>query len=132
MKPGSGSIRILFANMSGTIQHVSAGRLNVLAVTSHKRSSLMPEVPTVAESGLEGYEATTWFGILAPAGTPREVVAKLNAEIGAILASPDLIEHLRADGAEATGGSPGQFKAFLRAEIDRWAPVVKAAGAKAD
>jgi len=127
-----GQVNVMFANMPIVLQHVKSGKLTALAVASEKRTSLMPELPTIAESGLEGFQATTWFGVLAPAGTPPAIIKLLNAEIGKALAAPDLQEHLRADGAEPTGGSPEQFRAFLRAEIDRWAPVVKSSGAKAD
>jgi tripartite-type tricarboxylate transporter receptor subunit TctC len=123
---------VMFANMPGTLQHVKAGRLRAIAVTADKRSSVMPELPTLAESGLEGYQATTWFGVLAPAGTPKPIIARLNAELAKAVNSPEVLEFLRAEGAEPIGGTPDQFRTFLRAEVERWAPVVKAAGAKAD
>jgi len=127
-----GQVQVMFANMPGTLQHVKTGRLRVLAVTSEKRSALLPETPTVAEAALPGYKAATWFGILAPAGTPPDVVAKLNRELAKALASPDLTEHLRMEGAEPTGGTPEQFRAFLKEDIERWAAVVRASGAKAN
>lgn len=127
-----GQVQLMFANMPGTLQHVKAGRLKVLAVTSPKRSPLLPDVPTIAETGLTGYQASTWFGVFAPAGTPREVVAKLNAEFNKALSSPELTEHLRLEGAEAVGGTPEEFRTFVRGEIERWAPVVKSAGVKAN
>ena len=89
-------------------------------------------MPTIAESGLPGYQASTWFGVFAPAGTPREVVAKLNAEFNKALSSPELTEHLRLEGAEAIGGTPEELRTFVRGEIERWAPVVKSAGVKAN
>jgi tripartite-type tricarboxylate transporter receptor subunit TctC len=125
-----GQVQVMFANMPGTLQHVRTGRLKVLAVTSGKRSPLLPEVPTVAESGIDGYEASTWFGILAPAGTPREVIARLNAEIAKVLEAPEMVQHLSNEGAQVTGGTPEWFRQNLKADIERWAPVVKASGAK--
>jgi tripartite-type tricarboxylate transporter receptor subunit TctC len=125
-----GQVQTMFANMPGTLQHVKAGRLRVLAVTGDKRSSALPEVPTIAESGLPGFRAATWFGVLAPAGTPKEIVARLNAELAKALASPELIDHLRTEGADVVGGSPEQFGAFLKSEVERWGPVVRAAGIK--
>ena len=127
-----GQVQIMFANMPGTLQHVKAGRLNVLAVTSAKRSALLPDVPTVAETGIEGYAASTWFGVFAPAGTPKDIVAKLNAELNKALHAPELAEILRNEGAEAIGGTPDEFRTFFRGEVARWAPVVKAAGVKAN
>ena len=127
-----GQVQMMFANMPGTLQHVKADRLRVLAVTSPRRSPLLPDVPTIAETGLAGYQASTWFGVFAPAGTPKDIVAKLNAEFNKALSAPELTEHLRLEGAEAIGGTPEEFRAFVRGEIDRWAPVVKAAGVKAN
>jgi tripartite-type tricarboxylate transporter receptor subunit TctC len=127
-----GQVQVMFANMPGTLQHVKADRLRVLGVTTAKRSPLLPDVPTIAESGVEGYAAQTWFGVFAPAGTPKDIVAKLNAEINKALRAPELMEHLRLEGADAIGGTPEEFRAFVRGEIERWAPVVKAAGVKAN
>lgn len=125
-----GQTQVMFANIPGTLQQVKAGKLRVLAVTNDKRSTAVPDVPTISESGLSGYRAATWFGVLAPAGTPREVVAKLNAEFAKALAAPDLVEHLRSDGSDVVGGSPEQFRAFLKSEVERWGPIVRAAGIK--
>jgi tripartite-type tricarboxylate transporter receptor subunit TctC len=127
-----GQVQIMFANMPGTLQHVRTGRLRVLAVTSEKRSPLLPDVPTIAEAALPGYKAATWFGVLAPAGTPKEIVARLNAEFARALETRELIDHLGSEGAQATGGSPEWFREFLKADIERWATVVKASGAKAN
>ncbi|HET7731751.1 MAG TPA: tripartite tricarboxylate transporter substrate-binding protein, partial [Usitatibacter sp.] len=102
----------------------------VLAVTGDKRSAALPDVPTIAESGLPGYRAATWFGVLAPAGTPKEIVAKLNGEFAKALAAPELVEHLRLEGADVVGGTPEQFGEFLKSEVERWGPVVRAAGIK--
>ena len=126
----AGQVQVMFANMPGTLQQVKAGKLRVLAATGDKRPSSLPEVPTIAEAGLPGYQAATWFGVLAPAGTPRDVVTKLNAEFAKALAAPDLVEHLRSDGADVVGGSPEQFRGFLKSEVERWGPVIKGAGIK--
>ena len=127
-----GQVQVMFANMPGTLQHVKTGRLKVLAVTSSQRSVVLPEIPTIAESGLPGYQAATFFGVFAPAGTPAPIIAKLNAEFAKVLSTPEILDHLRSEGAEPVGGTPEQFRAFVRGEIERWAPVVKSAGAKAD
>jgi tripartite-type tricarboxylate transporter receptor subunit TctC len=125
-----GQVHMMFANMPGTIQHVRAGKIKVIAVTGQKRSEVLPDVPTIAEGGLQGYQATGWFGVMAPAGTPKEVLNKLNAAFNSALSAPELVEILRNEGAEVVGGSPEQFRSFMREEIDRWAGVVKAANVK--
>ena len=125
-----GRVQMMFANMPGTIQHVKAGKIKVIAVTGDKRSPVLPEVPTIAEAGIPGYQATGWFGVMAPAGTPKEAIAKLNAAFNSALSAPELAEILRNEGAEVVGGTPEQFRAFMAGEIDRWAAVVRSAGAK--
>jgi tripartite-type tricarboxylate transporter receptor subunit TctC len=127
-----GRVQMMFANMPGTIQHVMAGKIKVIAVTGEKRSAVLPDVPTIAEAGIPGYSATGWFGVMAPAGTPKEAIAKLNAAFNSALSAPELAEILRNEGAETVGGTPEQFRAFMNAEIARWAEVVKSAGAKAN
>jgi tripartite-type tricarboxylate transporter receptor subunit TctC len=127
-----GQVQVMFANMPGTLQHVKAGRLRVLAVTTEQRSALLPDVPTIAESGLPGYKAATWFGVFAPAGTPRSIVARLNAEFEKALASEAVVELMKSEGAQPMGGPPERLRDFLRGEIDLWTPVVRASGAKAD
>ena len=127
-----GQVQVMFANMPGTIQHVKSGRLHLLAVTGEKRSTSLPDVPTIAEAGLPGYRSGSWFGVIAPAGTPKNVIAKLNAEIVRALAAPEIAEHLRAEGAEAGTLTAEQFGAFFKADIERWAPLVRASGAKVD
>ncbi len=119
-----GQVSLMFPNMPGTIQHVQAGRLRALAVNSAKRSPLLPNVPTVAET-VPGFEAGTWFGVLAPASTPAAIVARLNGEIVKTLATPDFAERLKAEGAIAVGGSPEQFGAFIRSEIEKWGRIVR-------
>jgi tripartite-type tricarboxylate transporter receptor subunit TctC len=125
-----GRVQMMFANMPGTIQHVKAGKIKVIAVTGTKRSEVLPDVPTISEAGIPGYSATGWFGVMAPAGTPKEAIAKLNAAFNKALSAPELAEILRNEGAETVGGTPEQFRAFMNAEIERWAAVVKSAGAK--
>jgi tripartite-type tricarboxylate transporter receptor subunit TctC len=125
-----GQVQLMFANMPGTLQHVQAGRLRVLAVTSDKRSPLLPDVPTIGESGVPGYRAATWFGVLAPAGTPARIIARLNAEFAKAIRAPELAEHLKSEGAEVVGGSPEEFRQFLKTEIEEWGKVVRASGAK--
>jgi tripartite-type tricarboxylate transporter receptor subunit TctC len=112
--------------------HIKSGRLKALAVTSAKRSASAPELPTVAESGVPGYEAVAWSGLLAPAHTPPEIVTKLNSEINAILSQPDVQKRFLNDGAEPVGGSPEQFATHISSEVRKWASVAKLSGAKVD
>ena len=126
-----GQVQAMFANMPGTMQHVKADKLRVLAVTGARRSPLLPDVPAVSEL-VPGYAASTWFGVFAPAGTPAAIVTRINAEIGKALTAPDLLATLRAEGAEPVGGSAEQFAAHIKAEIPKWARVIKDSGAKAD
>ena len=107
---------------------VQSGRLRGLAVGSVKRLALMPDMPTIAEAGVAGYESSTWFGPLAPAKTPREIVVKLNTELMKILQRPDVRSRFTAEGIEALGSTPEEFGAYIKAEIERWGRVVKAAG----
>jgi tripartite-type tricarboxylate transporter receptor subunit TctC len=109
---------------------VQSGRLRAIAVTGEKRSPQLPDVPTVAESGVPGYVVTLWFGLFAPAGTPRDIVTRLNTETAKVLRSPDIGAKLTALGAEVAPNSPDEFARFVREEIARWAKVVKATGIK--
>jgi len=118
-----GQVQVMFANFPGTLQHVHSGKLRVLAVNGAQRSKLLPEVPTVAESGVPGYEANTWYGVIAPAGTPRPIVMRLNAEIARALESAEIRQFLAAEGGEAVGGSPEEFGSFIRKDVARWAEV---------
>jgi tripartite-type tricarboxylate transporter receptor subunit TctC len=126
-----GQVQIMFANMPGTMQHVRTGRLRVLAVANEKRSPLLPDIPAIAES-IPGFKAATWFGVFAPAGTPALIVARLNEEFTKALATPEVLEHMKLEGAEPIGGPPERLREFLRSEIEMWTPVVRASGAKAD
>ena len=125
-------IAIMFDNMPSAIQHVRSGKLRAIAVTTAKRSPELPDVPTIAEAGVPGYEATSWFGMFAPAGTPAPVVAKLNATIVKVLAMPDIKKKLAEQGAEAAGETPEQFAAFIQKESVKWGKVVKESGASVD
>ena len=127
-----GQVQINFANILSSLPHVKGGRLRGLAVTSAKRSSAITELPTVTESGLPGYEVVQWNGVLAPARVPAAIVARLNSEIERMLALPEMKSRLAADGADAAGGPPEKFAAFIRADIDKWTKVIKAANVQVD
>lgn len=128
----AGQLDVMFDNVPNVIQHVRSGRMKALAVSTSSRSALAPEVPTVAEAGVPGYELSVWFGVLAPAGTPREIVGRLNSEIVKILNSADVKERFAKQGVEVRTGTPEQFSEFLKSEVARWAKVIKDAGIKAD
>ena len=128
----AGQVQLMFDNLPSSLQFIKAGKLRALAVTSAERSSALPDVPTLAESGLPGFEASSWFGVLAPAGTPNDIVAKLNTAIAGWLATADAKEKLAAQGAIAAGGAPDAFVRHIAAESAKWAKVVKASGAHVD
>jgi len=127
-----GETMIGFADMVITLPHVKSGRLRTLAVTGSQRSSLMPDLPTIAESGLPGYSVTAWFGLLAPAATPADIVTRISAEIQKGFKTAQMRERFSAMGADPVGNSPGQFAAFLKTEMAKWAKLVKAAGIHAE
>ena len=124
----SGRVALMFENMPGAVPHIKAGKLRALAQTGLRRTAALPEVPTVAEAGVPGYESLSWSGIAMPAGAPREVVARLNREINVILAQAEMRQKLAEMGAEAVGGSPEAFADHVRRERDKWGGVVRAAG----
>jgi tripartite-type tricarboxylate transporter receptor subunit TctC len=128
----AGQVHMLFGNVLSTLTYVKAGRLRALAVTTAARSKVLPELPTITESGLPGYENSTWHGWLAPAGTPPAILNRLNAELVKSAKAPDLLEKLAADGGEGVGSTPEQFSRHLVMEIARWRKVVKAAGVVLD
>ena len=128
----SGETMIGFADMVITLPHVKSGRLRALAVTGSQRSALVPELPTIAESGLPGYSVTAWFGLLAPAATPPDIVNRISAEIQKSFKTPQMRERFSAMGADPVGNSPEQFAAFLKVEMTKWAKLVKAAGIHAE
>ncbi len=127
-----GQVQLMFDNLPSSLGLIKGGKLRAIAVTSTTRSSALPDVPTIAESGLPGYEASSWFGVLAPARTPPAIVDKLNAVIGAWLASPEAKEKLASQGAVAAGGTPADFAHYIASETVKWAKVVKASGAHID
>jgi tripartite-type tricarboxylate transporter receptor subunit TctC len=128
----AGQIHMDFGAIPPVLSHVKSGRLRSIAVTSEKRFSLLPDIPTIAESGLPGFDMSTWWGLVAPAGVPKEVVPRLHTETARILRQQDVREKLANVGADAVGNSPEEFAAFIRAERTKYARVVKDAQIKLD
>jgi len=128
----AGQIPVLFGNILSCVPYVKAGRLRALAVTSSKRSAAMPELPSIAEAGVPGYNMTTWHGWLAPAGTPTLLVQRLSSEIAKVVKGPEIMEKMSADGGEAVGSTPEQFTRYLVAEIARWRKVVNETGVRVE
>jgi len=128
----AGQVHLMFDNLTSISPHVRAGRIRGLGVSSLKRSPIFPDIPTIAEAGVPGYETNAWGGIVVPVGTPKTIVATLNAEINKALQSPTLRERYAAIEAEPVGGTPEQFAAFVKKETAKWAEVVKKSGAKLD
>jgi tripartite-type tricarboxylate transporter receptor subunit TctC len=124
----AGQVQTAISTMLAGLPHVKSGRLRALATTGAKRSSSLPDLPTVAEAGVPGYEAVQWYGLFAPAKTPREIVNKLNEAMKGTLQSAAIKERLAADGTEAVGSSPEEFARFLRSETEKWGKVVRSAG----
>jgi len=127
-----GQVQLMFSDAPTALPHIKSGRVRALGVASPKRSTLAPDVPTIAESGVKGYEAYSWAGVVVPAGTPAPIVAKLNADITKALSQPDVKKRLFEEGAEAMPTTPEQFGKMLKAEIAKWTKVVKDANIKAD
>jgi tripartite-type tricarboxylate transporter receptor subunit TctC len=128
----AGHVQVMFATSASVVSFLKAGTLRPLAVTTLKRFSLMPELPTVAELGLPGFDATTWHGLVAPAGTPRDIVATLNRATVQALRDPDTLRQLHDLGVEVNSSTPEEFAAYIKAEIPKWAAVVKASGAQVE
>ena len=126
----AGQIDLLFAPAQAVMPHVQAGKLRALAVTSAQRSRTLPELPTVAEAGVPGYEAIGWFGLLAPVATPKPVVAKLSADANAVLRDADVVQRMLVLGAEPSGNSPEQFAAFIREDQAKWSRLMRERGIK--
>ncbi|HEY7760671.1 MAG TPA: tripartite tricarboxylate transporter substrate binding protein [Burkholderiales bacterium] len=125
-----GQVQVAFDNAPNVLPHVKAGKLRALAVSTAARSPLAPELPTIAEGGVPGFDVEVWFGIVAPAGTPRDVVALINAEINRALALPEVKRRFAEQGVRTIGGTPEQFGAYLQGQIARWAKVVKDTGVR--
>ena len=128
----SGEVTMILGEPATIVGFVKSGRVRALAVTGAKRAPAMPELPTIAEAGVAGYEATSWNGMLAPAGTPADIIKRLNAEFNRIIGTPDMGKRMLDNGYEPVGGPPERFGELIRAEIAKWAPVVKAAGVQVD
>ncbi|MEQ1773653.1 MAG: tripartite tricarboxylate transporter substrate binding protein [Burkholderiales bacterium] len=126
----SGHVPVTVASMLGTISNVRAGRLRALGVTTAARVPGAADIPTIAEAGVPGYESAQWYGLVAPTGTPRDIIMRMNKEAVAILRTPDIMERLANDGSQVVAGTPEEFGAFIRAETEKWARVAKAAGIK--
>ena len=127
-----GQVSVGFATTPSVIGHVKTGKLRGLGVTTAQRSPSTPELPTISEGGLAGYEAGTWYGLRVPAAAPKEVVTRLHAESVKLLKQSDVKDRLDAAGFELIGNTPEQFATFIRTEIDKWARVVRASGARAE
>lgn len=128
----SGRLELAFASLAPVIPHVKTGRLRALGVTTGKRDAQFPDVPTIAESGVAGYDMSSWYGVLATAGTPQAVIDKLSSELTRILALTDVRSQYLTGGLHAVSSTPAQFAAFIRAEHEKWAEVIKAAGIRAE
>ena len=128
----SGQVNLTFDNLSAAIQHIRAGKLRALAVTTAVRAPSLPDIPTIAEAGVPGYDSSSWNAIFVPAGTPRPIVERLNRELDAILKSPETREFFAGQGAESGGGSPEALADFVRSETAKWSKAVKDSGAKVD
>jgi tripartite-type tricarboxylate transporter receptor subunit TctC len=128
----SGEIDLMFDNLPPQLPHIKSGKVRALAVTSLKRSTALPDVPTLDEVGLKGYEVTAWFGLAAPAATPRETVLKLNQALNQSTEDPKVREALESRGATIVRHKPEDALAFVRNEVEKWAPVVKRAGVVPD
>lgn len=128
----AGRVHVAFGTAVAFLPHVQSGKLNALAVTDAKPSPVAPKLPTVASSGLPNFEALQWFGLLAPAGTPKEIVARMNGDVARALQQPDVQEKLQGLGMQIVGGGPEAFGGFMRAESVKWGKIVRDSGAKVD
>ncbi len=128
----AGDTQFMFDNLANAMAQVKGGKLRALAVTTAKRSSLAPDLPTMAEAGLPGFDISTWYGLFAPAGTPAPIIAKWNADVTKILNAPNIRAQFVSDGAEPSPNTPEQFAQFIAAELTKYARIVKASGAKVD
>ena len=127
-----GQVQLVFATAASAVPQIKGGKIKGVAVTTAKRSALMPDLPTISEAGLPGFDANNWYGLLAPAKTPRPIVMRLNTEITKVLALPDVKDFLFNQGLDPAPGTPEQFGAYIKSEMTKWAKVVKDSGAKAN
>lgn len=127
-----GQVEMMFDSLPTTVQQIKAGKLKGLAITSTRRSPLLPELPTMAEAGVPGYEADLWLGLVAPAGTPPSIISRLHGEVAKILQRPDVRESFTQQGTEPIGSTPEQFAAFLKNDVEKWGKVVKFSGARVE
>ncbi|HQD82779.1 MAG TPA: tripartite tricarboxylate transporter substrate-binding protein, partial [Quisquiliibacterium sp.] len=127
-----GQVHLMFDNIPSAITHIRAGRLRALATTGPKRAANLPDLPTMIEAGLPNYESVAWFGLSMPAGTPKEIIDRMNAEGQKAVRAPDFVKRMNELGYEIMGGTPEQMAAAIQSEVRRWGPVVKASGAKVD
>jgi tripartite-type tricarboxylate transporter receptor subunit TctC len=127
-----GQVQLIFATTASAIPHIKSGRIKGIAVTTAKRSALLPDLPTISEAGLAGFDANNWYGLVVPAKTPREIIDRLNAEVTKILAMPDVKTTLFNQGLDPAPGTPEQFGAYIKSERAKWARVIKESGAKAE
>ena len=125
-----GQVNLIFATTASAIPHLKSGRIKGIAVTTAKRSALLPDLPTVSEAGLEGFDANNWYGLVVPAKTPRAIIDQLNAEVSKVLAMPDVKTTLFNQGLDPAPGTPEQFGAYIKSERAKWAKVIKESGAK--
>jgi len=127
-----GQVQMMFDNIPSAISHIRSGKLRALATTGPKRAAVLPELPTMIESGVPGFESTAWFGLAMPAGTPKEIIARMNADGQKAARAPEFVKRMNDLGYEIVGGTPEQMAAMIQDEIKRWGPIVKASGAKVD
>jgi tripartite-type tricarboxylate transporter receptor subunit TctC len=127
-----GQVQMAFETALSVVPHIKSGQLRAIAVAANKRLAQLPDVPTMAEAGLPDFEVSSWNGLFAPAKTPPEIIARVREAAVKALAAPDVREKLTAQGAEAIGSTPEQFRAYIQAEIDKWGPVARASGARVD
>ncbi|MGZ5144663.1 MAG: tripartite tricarboxylate transporter substrate-binding protein [Burkholderiales bacterium] len=128
----AGRVALAAPSTIATIAHVRAGRLRALGITTLKRIAALPEIPTVAEAGVPGYESVSWYGLATPTGTPKDVIARLYEETAAILRTTEMKDRFARDGTEVVATSPDEFATYMRSEVTKWAKVVKSAGIKSD
>jgi len=127
-----GQVMMMFDNIPSALPHIKAGKLRALATTGAKRDPALPDLPTIAEAGVPGYESGVWFGLMVPAGTPKDIIAKINAEAVKATKSPEFVKRMTDMGYNVIGSTPEQMTEMLKVEVARWEPIVKASGAKAD